>query len=413
MLILSLSPSLWALTLDEALSLAKKTYPLLKAYTQIKERDRFFYKASYDPYFPRLSYDLSYRRAFETSIEAPYQKLWDTQYSSSLNLMYRLFDGGYRHSRKEQALFTFNQAQTDIKITESDLRFMVKEKFYTALAKNKILEIVKESEMIAKRNYELALAKREAGVAMLSDVTQAQVRYTEARIDTIEAKKDLEKAIGELNSLIDWPLDKKTKLEGELKTSWILFSFSMLEDLALGQRPEIARHSLEIKKTKQAIKEQKSNYWPKLDSQLAYFRYDTEPQFEEYEAIVFVSLSYDIFDGLGRYYRVIAQKRAHQAAKEQLSEIKREISLEVHNAYKDLELAFSSYQVALELAREAEVNYEQAFGEYKVGKGDILSLIQADMNLAKSRVGLVQRLLNYNTAMSALEKAISCDLDTI
>jgi outer membrane protein TolC len=327
--------------------------------------------------------------------------------------MYRLFDGGYRHSRKEQALFTFNQAQTDIKITESDLRFMVKEKFYTALAKNKILEIVKESEMIAKRNYELALAKREAGVAMLSDVTQAQVRYTEARIDTIEAKKDLEKAIGELNSLIDWPLDKKTKLEGELKTSWILFSFSMLEDLALGQRPEIARHSLEIKKTKQAIKEQKSNYWPKLDSQLAYFRYDTEPQFEEYEAIVFVSLSYDIFDGLGRYYRVIAQKRAHQAAKEQLSEIKREISLEVHNAYKDLELAFSSYQVALELAREAEVNYEQAFGEYKVGKGDILSLIQADMNLAKSRVGLVQRLLNYNTAMSALEKAISCDLDTI
>ena len=79
-------------------------------------------------------------------------------------------------------------------------------------------------------------------------------------------------------------------------------------------------------------------------------------------------------------------------------------------AYKDLELAFSNYQIASELVKEAQVNYNQAYGEYKVGKGDIISLIQSELNLAQSKVDWAQQLLNYNIAISALERAIFTNL---
>jgi len=40
---------------------------------------------------------------------------------------------------------------------------------------------------------------------------------------------------------------------------------------------------------------------------------------------------------------------------------------------------------------EGKVNYDQAFNEYKVGKGDIIALLQAEVNLARSRITLIQQ----------------------
>ena len=368
-----------------------------------------FYKASFDPYFPTISSNLSFQRTFESSLNT-IGRLWDTQYVLDLGIKYRLFDGGYRKSQKEQAFFSFNQAQADIKVVENELSFTVKKAFYNVLAKEKIWQIRQEAEEIAKKNYNLAIARRKAGVAMLSDVTQAQVRYTNARMQTVVAKKDLEKAMAELNSLIGWSLDKKTKLDGTLRLNWIDVTFSVLRDLALKHRPEIERQILEIKKVKESIREYKSAYFPKLDTKLSYLRYDNNFNLSEREAVFLVSLSYDIFDGFGRYHKVSAQKRALKASQARLAELEREVSLEVYQAYKDLQLAFSNLQIASELVKEAKVNYDQAYGEYKIGKGDILSLIQAEMNLAESKTVLVQQVLNYNIALSALEKAVFATL---
>lgn len=401
--------SLWALTLNEAIALAKKNYPPLKEQKYLKEQKQFFYKASFAPYFPTISSNLSFQRTFESSLNS-IGRLWDNQYVLDLSINYRLFDGGYRRSQKEQALFSFNQAQADIKMVENELSFTVKKAFYNVLAKERIWQIRQEAEEIAKKNYDLAMARKKAGVAMLSDVTQAQVRYTNARMQTVAAKNDLEKAMAKLNSLIGWPLDKKVKLEGRLRSNWIDVTFPRLKELALKHRPEIEKQALEIKKMKEGIREYKSAYFPKLDTKLNYSRYGNEPNLSERETVFLVSLSYDIFSGLGRYHKVSAQKRALKAAQARLAELTREITLEVYQAYKDLQLAFSNLQIAAELVKEAQTNYEQAYGEYKVGKGDILSLIQAEANLAESKTAFVQQILNYNIAISTLEKAVSANL---
>jgi len=76
----------------------------------------------------------------------------------------------------------------------------------------------------------------------------------------------------------------------------------------------------------------------------------------------------------------------------------------VNNAYKDIERSYANYQTALNLVKEGQVNYDQAFNEYKVGKGDIIALLQAEINLARSRITLIQQKMNYNIAVSSLER---------
>jgi len=78
-----------------------------------------------------------------------------------------------------------------------------------------------------------------------------------------------------------------------------------------------------------------------------------------------------------------------------------------------MELAYANYQVALDLVEAGRVNYEQAFGEYRVGKGDILTLIQASMNLSESKIGLIQQKINYNVSISSSEKAVFMDLNDL
>jgi outer membrane protein TolC len=42
-----------------------------------------------------------------------------------------------------------------------------------------------------------------------------------------------------------------------------------------------------------------------------------------------------------------------------------------------------------------------------VGKGDIIALLQAEVNLARSRMTLIQQKMNYNIAISSLERALN------
>jgi outer membrane protein TolC len=64
------------------------------------------------------------------------------------------------------------------------------------LAKKDILGLRKQAEATAKRNYELAKPRKKVGLTTLFDVTHAEVRYINAKIEVAEAEKALEKAIG-------------------------------------------------------------------------------------------------------------------------------------------------------------------------------------------------------------------------
>ena len=401
------APITFSLTLEDALKMAHEYYPVLQSSLNINKQARNLYVASYDPYFPTISVGYNYRNAFDTTLHnITYNKIWDTQYSAYIGASYTLFDGGFRRSKTKEAYYAYKQTNNDIDITENELAYNVEQAFYSAMAAERIYFVTKETEQAAQRNYDLALARRQEGVAMLSDVTQAQVRLTQSKMDTVSAEKDMEKAFSNLNSLIGLPLNNTYVLEGEFKTDPIEGAVDSLKSEALKRRPEVDKQLNDLGFVKQTIKEEKSNFWPKVDFQIYYNWYDRDSHLDEHEAALSVGATFDLFDGLGRFYRVTAQKEELYASQKNLLETKRNIKLEVNNAYKDIERSYANYQTALDLVKEGQVNYDQAFNEYKVGKGDIIALIQAEINLATSRITLIQQKRDYNIAVSSLEKAL-------
>ena len=88
---------------------------------------------------------------------------------------------------------------------------------------------------------------------------------------------------------------------------------------------------------------------------------------------------------LGKFYRIKSSELEKGVARERMNDLKRQFVLDVNRSYEDLVTASKNLNVAQQQLKQAEQNYSQALGEYKVGKGDILSLVQAESQLANAR----------------------------
>jgi outer membrane protein TolC len=93
------------------------------------------------------------------------------------------------------------------------------------------------------------------------------------------------------------------------------------------------------------------------------------------------------------------------AARQRLAETRRATSLDIARAVKDYELSVADVKMYGELVREATSNFNQLYGEYIEGKGDILNLLQSEKDLASANENLVSSLAKAQVSLAYLEKA--------
>lgn len=386
-----------ALTLEEALELARQNLPEYKSKLYQHESRLYEYRATLSPYFPSLDLTLAERKFY---VEPEDYRLR----SLELRLSYPLYDGGRRYSQRFSSKTLLRISDENLREALLNLHYNVKLSFYNAIARREILVQRKEQLKYAEKDYEVAKGRHELGVARLSDVLQASVRLEEARHRLIEAEGELNKALSELGSLIGIPV-KEDELEGELYEPETIPEKNLFIELAMNS-PELKR--IEYQKDL-SISERisvKSDFLPHLYLDATYTKNSTSSSrlYPDEEKMIGLRLTFNIFE-LGKFFRLKATGSSISSKEEDIKEIKRSLELRIIKSYEDMITELRRLEVAKEQLRFSEQNYEQAFGEYKVGKADILSLIQAESLLAQARERLILSRLNILSALIALEKA--------
>ena len=397
-----LSQKSYSLTLDEAILLAKETLPSYKA-SLIKTRStEALYNASLSPYLPSLDASTVQQRFYTSAVEFPTG-------SYDMTLSYTLFDGGNRKASRNIAWLNFDISKEDLRKNLLDVEFNVKTAFYTAIARRDTLEQRKIQLQDAQKDYEVAEGRYKFGVAKLSDVLQASVRLEQARFALVQAEGDFKKAILELNSLIGKPLDSQPQIQGALEMAVTLPDRDKLSRVVM-MRPEIkqAEDSLKISENNRSLS--LSSFYPIISTNASYqkttggIRVLTTGQGAiPEEKVLGITATWNIFE-LGKFFRLKSSGLEKDVSSEQLNDLKRQILLDVHKTYEDFITASNNLKVAQQQFKQAEQNYAQAFGEYKVGKGDILSLVQAESLLANAREQLISSRLNLIVSRSLLER---------
>jgi outer membrane protein TolC len=402
-----------SLTIDEAIKRALEVSFLIKEQKEVVKRTEYSYISTIDPFLPRVELQSSYIRALNGaravssltgSVSTIDVKRSRDAYTFDGTITLTLFDGGERYARRKGAFF-LSQKEKDVLLgVKNDVLYAVKAAFYTVLGNKSIVEKRKEAYDVAERVFALTKGRYDAGVAKKSDVLQSEVRRTTARIEYLDALREFEKTLAELKSLLLFDPDDKQDVEGPLEEPKYKGDYRQLTEKAITVRPDVTAQVQEVERLNMVYKERMSAWFPRINTQLSQTRQDDRFFPEGRQDNFSINFSWPLFDGVGRYYNLQAASSDIASAKYRLEEIKRNVGVEIIKALKDYELTVQNVTLYGELVREATSNFDQAFGEYKVGKGDILALLQSERDLAKAKENLVSALTLANNNLASLER---------
>jgi outer membrane protein len=397
----------FSITLDEAVQKAIGVSLPIKEQKETVKRTEYSYISTIDPYLPRVDIQGSYTRYLNNmSKENTGSGIITGQdaYGATGIVSYRLFDGGLRYAQRKGSYSLMGRELEKLEGIRVDVLYNVKNAFFSALGKKTVVEKRQEAYETSRKVYELTKGRFDEGINKKSDVLQAEVQSTAAMIDVVDARTDYAKALEDLKSLLLMDPGEKEDAEGSLEIPKFKGNYEELVQRAISKRPDVAAQVKEVERLGMVYNEKRSEWFPKIDAQLQQQRQDKTFFPEGRQDTFMLNFTFPLFDGVGRYYNVQGASKDIQAAKYRLEEIKRNVKLDIIKAYKDYELSLESIRMYSELLRQAESNFDQALGEYKAGKGDILTLLQAEKDLAKAKENLVMSMYKSNNALAFLEK---------
>lgn len=393
-----------ALTLHELIELARKNYlPLLVQKSNISaQKERF--NASYDPYYPTLDFSLGYKNYLQSRLNPTLDD--KNFYDGAIILGYTLFNTS-RAPAKEIQRYTFLREEVIYNIIEKDILKNVKDLYYKIIAEKMKLKSREEALKSAKRSLELATAKRDVGIARLSEVYQANVRVENAQLSIIESQNTLKKLIYELSSIIDKALDPNDFVDNLNKVT-LAFADEDLIAIAIERRDEINKEKLVLKALEEEKKLSHSPFYPTINTAITYRRSDGSfvPPPSKEETRFDITLNWNIFSGPGKFYSVKASEYTIEAQKKLFEDTIRNIKLEVKKSLVDFDTATEQIKVSEALLLSAKQNYEQAFEEYRIGKGDLLTLLQSEIDFANARESNISALLGQHLSKNNLERVV-------
>ncbi len=386
-----------ALTLEEAMEQAEGSLPALKAADGRVGSREALYKASLSPYLPTLDVATIQEKRKQNSLSFD-QSTYD------ITMAYTLYDGGRRRADRNIARLSRDSEKEERARTLLDLQFDVKSAFFSTIARRDILQHRKVQVEDSRKDYEVAQGRNELGVAKLSDVLQSSVRFEQSKFNLVQGEGELQKSLAELNSLLGRSLETEYDLAGDLESR-----VSMPDPDRLGravlERPEIRQSEYAVDVARNNKTRQLSEYLPIVTASASYNKLEANRLISSLEdKSIGITATWNIFE-LGKFYRTKAVGFDVQVTRENLEETIRQLILELRVAYEDFVTASRNVLVAEEQLKQAEHNYAQTFGEYKIGKSDIIALVASGIALSNAREQHTVTKLNLVLAKTLIERA--------
>lgn len=260
-----------ALSLEEALEIARRNSPLYRADLNNEELADWDLKAAYGSLFPgaSASSSLSWQGSGEQRFGSV--TLGQLGFQDQPSYYFSSYNLGLSYSLDGRTLLALPQARANrdaqiaqAEVTRNQTRFGVTQAYLEVLRREESLTLARQELERARGNLRLAQGQLEVGSGTPLDVRQAEVAVGRARVATLQAENGVR--TGKFALLRQMGLDPQ---EGfELTTSFRLLEPTWTEEelltLALDQNPSLVSLRASRKTQSYATKMARSSYFPTL-----------------------------------------------------------------------------------------------------------------------------------------------------
>lgn len=287
--------------------------------------------------------------------------------------------------------------QADNKIAQAEAQFQAKqqslirrtaEAYFNILAAQDNLEFANSEKKSIEKQLEQAKQRFDVGIIAITDVYEAQAGYDRALASEIEAanlldnsKEALREIIGEnaaeLNSL--QPQIPLSPPAPEDLSSWSNAAennnFSIVAQI---NQAEYVRKNVEL---------QQSKHLPTLDIVAQYSEMDTGNQYGlrgDNESFG-LQLNLPLYEGGGTSSRSRQAAYEYEAAKEDLTKVKRSINRGVKDAFRGVVSSISRVKALEATSKSAAMAVEAAEAGFEVGTRTMVDVLTEQRNLFKAK----------------------------
>ena len=330
--------------------------------------------------------------------------------SAGLSLNWLLLDLGGRGATTDQFRAYLQSSYYGYDNTLQNLLFSVAQAYYAVLSAEEKYEGLTESEKSYKKSFEEAKSRFDLGLVPLSDKLQAQTAYEQARLASNVARKNIALRRGDLAVLLNMPPQTNFKLarpKKDLKKEK-QENIEKLVETALKNRPDYLALEQKREASLLEIKRIKSSGLPTLSAVASAGVGDNLKSGDDtrYSTSVGLKLSVPIFTGFSQSYKEGQAEFSYQKNLQDLEQSKNDIQNEVWSAVQDYETYFESYKISKTLLESAKESEKVAFASYKVGKVNILTLLDAQAQLASARIENSTAFYNVLTAQNNILRVL-------
>jgi outer membrane protein TolC len=334
-------------------------------------------------------------------------------YQTKVSLTQPVFTGFMLSSTSDMNENLLLASQKDYIKDKNEFVYKVKEAYWNLFRAIEFKKVIDEN--VEQINAHLKDIKNlyEQGLAMNNQVLQIQVQLSNAKLNQIDSKNNVQLSMINLNNLIELPLETEIEIASKVeRKSFEISSLKNLFEKAIQNRPELQSMEYKIKASENAVDLANSAWYPQvyLNGNYYYNRPNqrlmpTQDKFKDTWDLS-LSIQWDLWTWGKTNDKVSEAKASLSQAQDGLSMIRNGILMDVTNNYLAFEKAEESISVAKEGVEQAEENYKVTNDKFKNGMVLNTDLLDAEVALLQAKINFTQALVNYELAIAKIQKSL-------
>jgi outer membrane protein len=346
---------------------------------------------------------------------------WGTGASTSLTV----FDGFAREARVSGSKSQQTSAEMTSVRTRQAIAYQVTAGYLNILRTRELVRVSEENLKRDQRQLERITESNRVGALSMADVYRQQSQVANDELDVINAQNNHAKAKADLVALTG--LDPSQEYEfsdpsikSEMDSAAVegtMLKYKNLTDItksAVANRPDFVAATENLNAATSGVTAAKSGYWPSVSAFGSYGNFaNTASQLaltRNYTLSWGVGLRWNIFDRFSREQSIQSAMVSKRNAEIEVTQVERDISVEVRKALLDLDASKKSWEVSQKVLLSASEDRKIAEERYNLGAGTLLDLLVANATFVgaqATRINAVTGFLisKYNVEYALAEKA--------
>jgi len=396
------------LTLDAAFRLALKTDEQVRISEKELQKARLQPLRAWTYITPRANIQGTYTRyanavSFSSSAAGGTPELFPLDlYQANFRVVQPLFEPTFLTRRSAAGNF-IAQGCYGLQQTAKSRLFDTASAYYNVLKAQSLVDVARQTLDLANQELRVANARFQVGEETKTAVLRAEVDVTRGERDLVQSRNGLKLAQATLANIIHQPATFEVAAPAAQEPATEALHTYQEQAVKYRDDLKVEQENLCISKYNRDLVQEE--LYPNANATFTYTRVTPQTliQPDDFWSLV-VGLNIPIFEGGLTYVNLDEARKTIRQAELRVENLRREISIQVENAYLQVQTLASTLSTLEKQVQYAAENYDIIFKQFQVGVATSLDVTNALTSLTSARTDLANERYNYQVALLNLQQ---------